>query len=278
MTWSVDPEIFSFGFISIRYYSLLFLVSFLLGLFLMKRFFKWENHDPLEVDDLLVYVLIGTVLGARLGHVLFYNPGHYFSNPVEIFKVWEGGLASHGGAAGIIIALYVFIKQKPHFNFLWLLDRVVIPVALAGSFIRLGNLFNSEIIGKPADVPWAFTFTRVDMIPRHPAQLYEAGAYLGSLVFLDFLYTQRKEKTAPGSLFGLFLILVFGFRIFVENFKENQEAFEATMALNMGQLLSIPLVLVGLYFFLSAKNRPLPPKPEPKAKQSKQQKKKKHGR
>lgn len=262
--WNVDREIFSFGIITIRYYSLFFLVSFLLGIVIMKRIFKAENKPVADVDDLLVYVMIGTVLGARLGHVLFYNPGYYFSNPIEIFKVWEGGLASHGAAVGILLALHLFIKNKKIYGYLWLVDRVVITVALAGFYIRSGNLFNSEIIGKPTDLPWAFIFAKyVDDIPRHPTQVYEALAYLTIYFILHKLYWRSKEQTKPGFLFGWFLIGVFGFRFFVEFLKENQEAFEAGMALNMGQILSIPLVLIGIFLVISAKNRKIPVLSEP---------------
>ena len=257
--WTIDREIFSIGFISIRYYSLFFLISFVLGIVIMKRIFKLENKPETDVDDLLIYMMIGTVVGARLGHVLFYGAGHYFSNPLEILKVWEGGLASHGAAVGILAALYIFIKNKKIYNYLWLIDRVAITVALAGFFIRSGNLFNSEIIGKASDVPWTFIFSKyVDNVPRHPTQLYEAFAYLIIFVVLYKLYSIKKDKSQPGFLFGLFMVCIFGFRIFVEQFKENQEAFEAGMALNMGQILSIPLVLFGIYMIYSSRSRPIP--------------------
>ncbi len=257
--WTVDREIFSIGFITIRYYSLFFLISFVLGIVIMKRIFRIENKPEIDVDDLLVYMMIGTVIGARLGHVLFYGSDYYFNNPIEILKVWNGGLASHGAAVGILTALYLFIKNKKIYNYLWLIDRVAISVALAGFFIRSGNLFNSEIIGKPTDVPWAFIFSKyVDNVPRHPTQLYEAFAYLLIFVILYKLYDRKREKSAPGFLFGLFMALIFGFRFFVEFFKENQEAFEAGMALNMGQILSIPLVLLGIYMVVTSKNRPIP--------------------
>jgi prolipoprotein diacylglyceryl transferase len=276
--WTVDREIFSIGFITIRYYSLFFLISFVLGIVIMKRIFRIENKPEIDVDDLLVYMMIGTVVGARLGHVLFYGSDYYFNNPIEILKVWNGGLASHGAAVGILTALYLFIKNKKIYNYLWLIDRVAITVALAGFFIRSGNLFNSEIIGKPTDVPWAFIFSKyVDNVPRHPTQLYEAFAYLLIFVILYKLYDRKREKSAPGFLFGLFMALIFGFRFFVEFLKENQEAFEAGMALNMGQILSIPLVLLGIYMVVTSKNRPIPkpvklPKEEPK-KQKKSNKK-----
>lgn len=257
--WTVDREIFHIWIISIRYYSLLFLISFLLGLYIMKKIFKIENRPPVEVDDLLIYMMIGVVVGARLGHVLFYGFDYYMSHPLEILKVWEGGLASHGAAIGVLIALYFFVKNKKNYNFLWLVDRIVITVALAGFFIRIGNLFNSEIIGKPTTVPWAFKFSRyVDNVPRHPTQIYEALAYLTLFFVLYKLYMKYKEKSKPGFLFGVFLVWTFGFRIFVEFFKENQESFENGMILNMGQILSIPLVLLGIYMIISSRKRPIP--------------------
>lgn len=271
--WTVDREIFSIGIISIRYYSLLFLVSFLMGLMIMKKIFRLEGRPAEEVDDLLVYMMIGVVVGARMGHVFFYGFDYYMRNPIEIFKVWEGGLASHGAAIGVLTALYFFVKNKEQYHYLWLVDRVVITVALAGFFIRMGNLFNSEIIGKPTDVPWAFIFSKyIDKIPRHPTQLYEALAYLTLFFILYKIYMKYKEKTHPGYLFGIFLCGVFGFRIFVEQFKENQELFEDDMILNMGQILSIPLVILGIYMIVSSKKRALPQPYKPAKEQKKKQK------
>ncbi len=252
--WSVSPEIFSIGFISIRWYSLMFMLSFLIGIFIFKWIYKIENKPERDLDELLLYMLVATIVGARLGHCLFYDPGYYLSNPVKILKVWEGGLASHGAAIGILLALYIFTSLKKNYSYLWLVDRIVITVALAGFFIRLGNLFNSEILGKPAELPWSFIFTRVDNIPRHPTQLYEAFAYLIIFYILFSIYKKKKAATEHGLLLGLFLIGIFGFRIVVEFFKENQSAFEAGMLLNMGQLLSIPLVIIGI--ILVARKRP----------------------
>jgi len=270
--WTIDQEIFSIGIVSIRYYSLLFLVSFIMGLVIMKKIFALENYPAEEVDDLLVYMVIGTVLGARFGHVLFYGFDYYMSNPIEIIKVWKGGLASHGAAIGILVSLHFFVKTKNHYNYLWLIDRLVITVALSGFFIRMGNLFNSEIIGKPTDVPWSFIFSKyVDKIPRHPTQLYEALAYLTLFFIIYKIYMAHKEKTRSGYIFGIFLVWVFGFRIFVEQFKENQESFENDMILNMGQILSIPLVILGIYMIYTSRNRSLPaPYKPPKEKKKKQ--------
>lgn len=246
--WSISPEIFHLGPVSVRWYGFLFAMAFVAGYFIMTWVFNKEGRPRTDLEQLSVYMIFGTVIGARLGHCLFYNPEYYLSNPIEIFKVWEGGLASHGAALGILTALYLFSKKKKNYPMLWTLDRVVIVVALAGTFIRLGNLFNSEIIGKPTDVSWAFIFTAVDDLPRHPAQLYESIAYFIVFLILLFFYYKGFEKNRNGLLFGLFLVLVFAFRFFVEFVKENQSGFEAGMALNMGQLLSIPFVLAGIIF------------------------------
>lgn len=250
--WSVTPEIFHLGPISVRWYGLLFAMAFVAGYFIMTWVFKKEGRPQPDLEQLSVYMIFGTVVGARLGHCLFYNPAYYLSNPIEIFKVWEGGLASHGAAIGILIAVYLFSKKKKNYSFLWIIDRIVIVVALAGTFIRLGNLFNSEIIGKPTDVAWAFIFTSVDDLPRHPTQLYESIAYFIIFLILLFIYYKGFEKNRSGLLFGLFLVLVFTFRFFVEFLKENQSAFERGMILDMGQLLSIPFVIAGIIFISKA--------------------------
>ena len=260
--WNVNPEIFHIGFVSIRYYSLLFMLSFILGIVIFNSIYKRENKRKEDLDPLLIYMMLGTVIGARLGHCLFYDPIYYLNNPIKILEVWEGGLASHGAAIGILISLYLFSKKHPDQPFLWLVDRIVITVALAGFFIRIGNLFNSEIIGKPTDVPWAFIFLRAQvadpLTPRHPTQIYEALAYLTIFIILYFIYKRQGASMRRGFLLGLFLVLVFGVRFFVEFLKENQVPFEAGLPLNMGQILSIPLVLLGIYLVLSSKNRSLP--------------------
>jgi prolipoprotein diacylglyceryl transferase len=254
--WNVNPEIISFGIVSIRWYSMMFMISFLLGIFIFKWIYKIERKPEKDLDELLLYMLVGTIVGARLGHCLFYDPAYYLGNPLKILKVWEGGLASHGATIGILLALYIFVRKKSGYTYLWMLDRMSITVALAGCFIRLGNLFNSEILGKPADVAWSFVFTRVDQVPRHPTQIYEALAYLSIFFFLFISYKNKKEKIEYGWLMGWFFFLIFGFRIFVEYFKENQSGFEEGMILNMGQILSVPLVIIGTFFiFRAIKNR-----------------------
>lgn len=253
INWDVSPEIFNLGPVSVRWYGLLFALSFVFGYIILTRIFVKEGKPKEDVEQLSVYVIFGTVIGARLGHCLFYNPTYYLSNPIEILKVWEGGLASHGAAIGIVISLYLYSRKKKDQNIVWLLDRIVIVVALAGSLIRLGNLFNSEIYGIETKVPWAFIFPNgigAGMVPRHPTQIYESLAYLIIFILLFIIYNKRKNTFNNGFLFGLFLILVFTFRFFVEFVKAVQEPFEANLPLKMGQWLSIPFILIGIYFLI----------------------------
>lgn len=255
INWTVSPEIFQLGPFHIRYYGVLFALAFIAGYQIEQYIFKNEHKNPDDVNDLVWYMVLGTIAGARLGHCLFYGAGFYLTHPLEILKVWEGGLASHGAAIGILIAIYFYSRKKKDQTYLWTMDRVVIPVALAGCFIRLGNLFNSEIIGTPSNLPWAFKFPNAlapdgALLPRHPAQLYESIAYLLVFIFMFYLYRKKKGLIAEGYFLGLFLILVFSFRFFVEFIKESQEPFENGMLLNMGQLLSIPLVILGVWLVL----------------------------
>lgn len=246
--WDFNPNIISIGPLTVRWYGLLFALSFIIGYQIFVWIYKREGRSEKELSDLIWYMIIATVVGARLGHCLFYNPSFYFQNPFEIIAVWHGGLASHGAAVGILVAIYYYVKKRRDISYFWLMDRIVITVALAAFFIRLGNLFNSEIIGLPTDVAWAFVFTKIDDIPRHPAQLYEAIAYLITFVVLFFLYKDNYKKLANGFIFGLFLLMIFGSRFFIEFLKEDQTYFEEGMFLNMGQLLSIPLIVAGIYF------------------------------
>jgi phosphatidylglycerol:prolipoprotein diacylglycerol transferase len=242
--WSVSPEIFRVGNFAIRWYGLLFALSFVVGYYIMSRIFRNENIPIKVLDQLATYMLVSTIIGARLGHCLFYEPEYYLSNPINILKVWEGGLASHGAAIGILIGLYFFSKKNKK-SYMWTVDRIIITVALAGFFIRMGNLFNSEIYGHPTNLPWAFIFIRDDSIPRHPTQLYEGLSYLAIFFYLFGYYWKKKGKIIDGFLFSMFLILVFTARFIIEFFKEPQVGFENNMTLNMGQLLSIPFVAVG---------------------------------
>lgn len=261
--WNVNPEIFRIGDFAVRWYGLLFASGFVFGYYLMRRIFRNEGLTDATLDRLTVYVAVATIVGARLGHCLFYEPEYYLARPLEILKVWHGGLASHGAAIAIPIALWLFARKerKP---FIWALDRVVVVVALAGALIRLGNLMNSEIYGVETNLPWGFVFLRNgENAPKHPTQIYEALAYLTVFGILMRIYWKNLGKQKPGLLFGLFLILVFGFRFFVEYVKEDQVAFEAGMKLNMGQWLSIPFVLIGIAILVWAYRRK--PVPEPVA-------------
>jgi len=244
--WNVNPEIFSVGKFAIRWYGLLFASSFFFGYLIMAGFFKKEKISEEVLDRLTLYMALGTIIGARLGHCLFYEPAYYLSNPVEILMVWHGGLASHGAGIGIFIALYLFAKKSKK-SYLWILDRVAVVVALSGFFIRTGNLMNSEIYGVETNLPWGFIFLRNgETLPKHPTQIYEALAYLLVFILLYFIYKRNNEVFKSGLLFSLFMILVFSFRFFVEFIKNNQVAFESGMTLNMGQWLSIPFVLLGI--------------------------------
>lgn len=254
ITWDVSPDLLDLGFWAIRWYSLLFASGFILSHYVMLDIFKREGHTQEELDKLTLYMVAATVLGARLGHCLFYEPAYYLSHPIEILKVWEGGLASHGATVGILFSLYLFARNTPRVTYLWILDRIVIVVALCGALIRLGNLFNSEIVGKQTDVPWGFIFLRNgDNFARHPAQLYESISCVILFFALWGLYKKTDIGTFRGRLFGIFCTVCFGLRILYEFLKENQVEFENTMSLNMGQILSIPMVLIGIYFIIAAK-------------------------
>lgn len=247
IVWNVNPEIFSFGNFAIRWYGLLFALGFVFGYIIMNKIFKKENVPQKILDSLTTYMVIGTVVGARLGHCLFYEPDYYLANPIKILKVWEGGLASHGAAIGILLALWFFSKKYKK-TYFWTLDRIVIVVALAGFFIRSGNLMNSEIYGIETGLPWGFIFVHVgETVPKHPTQIYEGLAYLFIFIGLYAIYNLQGKKLRPGLLFGLFLSILFAVRFFIEFIKEPQVGFEENMALNMGQILSIPFVIAGLY-------------------------------
>jgi prolipoprotein diacylglyceryl transferase len=258
--WNPSPEIGSLGPLTFRWYGLLFAAGFLAGLYIVRRMFQVEKVPEAWLDKAFICVVVGAVVGARLGHVFFYDWDEYSKNPIDILKVWEGGLASHGGAIGIMLALWIYSRTVSKKSILWILDKVVVPTALAGCFIRLGNLMNSEIVGNPTEVPWAFIFERLQfdksvaepLAPRHPVQLYEALSYLLSFFILYYTYWQTDRRQQPGFIFGLFLILIFGFRILWEYFKENLGGLETAFGnvLSTGQLLSIPFVLIGLYFVL----------------------------
>jgi prolipoprotein diacylglyceryl transferase len=244
--WDVNPEIFRLGPIAVRWYGLLFASSFLFGYVIMNRIFKNENLGEEVLDRLTVYMAVGVIAGARLGHCLFYEPSYYLKNPLEILAIWKGGLASHGAAIGILLAIWLFVK-KEHKDYIWALDRIAIVVALSGFFIRMGNLMNSEIYGVETTVPWGFVFLRNhEVAPKHPTQIYEGLAYLFIFFLLLWLYWRKKGAHLQGLLISLACILIFVARFCIEFLKEDQVGFEAGMKYNMGQLLSIPFILLGI--------------------------------
>lgn len=251
ITWDIDPDIFTIPFINhpVRWYGLLFALAFLTSQQIMYFIYKEEGRPVKEVDTLTIYMVVATIIGARLGHVLFYDPIHYFQNPHKIFMVWEGGLASHGGVIGVLIALFLFAR-KVNVSYLWALDKISIVAALIFCMIRLGNLMNSEMIGTPTNLPWGFIFTSKDNMPRHPAQLYEAIHYLISFVFLFWIWFRHKDRMKNGFLFSLALIIMFSFRFIDEFFKIDQVEFENGMILNMGQILSLPFILTGIVILI----------------------------
>jgi prolipoprotein diacylglyceryl transferase len=252
--WDIDPEIFHVGSWPVRWYSLLFAAGFPIGAQIMTYIFKTEKKPLSDADSLLVIVGISTVLGARLGHFLFYQPAMFVHNPLEIITPPFAGLASHGGVIGILIGLWIYSRRESSKltgqTFLWVADKVTIPATLGGALIRFGNLMNSEIVGKPTDVPWGFVFLRnqeFSQVARHPAQLYESLSYLVLFLLLVWYWRTYRTQSLPGTMLGISLIWVFGLRFVWEFLKENQVAFEDSMSLNIGQILSIPAILLGLY-------------------------------
>lgn len=246
--WNADPVLFTLGPLTVYWYGLLFATGFLIGLQIMQWIYKREQRNTNELDSLFIYILAGTVIGARLGHVLFYDPAYYFSNPLEILKIWEGGLASHGGTVGIIIAIILYSRKQGNPGWLWILDRFCMTAALGGALIRIGNFFNSEIIGTP--VNGGIVFDRFDSLPRHPVQLYESFSYLLIFIITLIVYKRYGKILKDGRIFGLFMIILFSSRFILEFFKTRQAVYAHTMDLSVGQWLSIPLVLFGLWLVL----------------------------
>ncbi|MBT4288641.1 MAG: prolipoprotein diacylglyceryl transferase [Deltaproteobacteria bacterium] len=250
VSWNIDPNIFQIGFITIRWYGLLFASAFIISSIIGNWIFKREDKSIDQLDSLVLYLALGTIIGARLGHVLFYDPVFYLSNPLEIFKIWWGGLASHGAGIGLLVSTWIYSKKTSGMSFFWVFDRATIVIALSGSLIRIGNLFNSEIIGKPTSSNWGVIFNRIDLLPRHPTQLYESLAYFLIFILLLSLYLKTGKKNVSGLLTGVAFITGFSARIAIELFKENQSGFESGWMLNMGQLLSVPVVLAGLLILM----------------------------
>ena len=281
ITWNVDPVLFHLGSLQVRWYGLLWALGFLFGYFIMKRIYQREKMAEDALDKLLIYMLVSTVVGARLGHCLFYEPDYYLSNPLKILALWEGGLASHGGAIGILIGLWLYMrnynkskKEKndlQHINYIWILDRIVVAVCLVGALIRVGNVMNHEIYGTPTSLPWGFVFLRgseqfcgtfdnytpcfawdapcppSEWLPCHPTGLYEAFFCLVAMGILLWMYYKHDlGHKQPGLMFGTFLVIIFGSRICIEFLKNVQVEFERNMVFDMGQWLSVPFVFIGI--------------------------------
>ena len=258
ITWNPSEGI-DLGFLTIHYYSLMFVIAFTLGWYLMKSIFNREGVPLEKLDSLFIYMVLATLIGARLGHVIFYDWDYYQDHLLEIFLPVQfepefqftgfRGLASHGAAVGIIIAMYLYCKKVLHKPVLWILDRVVIPVAIGGMFVRIGNFMNSEIIGKPTNSDFGIIFVQLgETFPRHPAQLYEAACYLIIFIILWLIYWKTNKRETVGYIFGLFLVLLWTVRFCIEFLKEPQVGERADWALNTGQWLSIPFIVAGFYF------------------------------
>ena len=263
LNWNIDPEIFSVLGFPIRYYGLSWALGIAMAYVVIKRVYNKENIAPEKLDKLLTYLILGIFLGARLGHCLFYQPEYYIHNPIEIFIpitkfgdsykfVGFQGLASHGGAIGVIMAIGVYCKNYKT-SFLWVLDRIALVAPITGAFIRIGNFMNSEIYGKPTNGNWGVIFERDDLIPRHPTQLYEAFSYILIFIILIYLYKRKNHAKQNGLIFGVCLVLIFLARFIIEFFKENQVGFENEMSINMGQTLSIPFIAIGLFIIFKRK-------------------------
>lgn len=250
-TWDVNPVLIEFFGLKIHWYGALFATAILSGLYVMKWIFKQEKVNLELLDSLLMYCVFGIIVGARLGHCFFYDPEFYFSHPLKILAIWEGGLASHGGGLGVILAVY-FFQRKYKVKYLWLLDRLAIATALFGFFVRFANFMNSEIIGTQTDLPWAVIFARIDNLPRHPAQLYESLSYLSIFALLMLLYRLTAIKRHAGAIFGVFLCSVFTARYLIEFVKVKQAAYTSETWLNTGQALSIPFFIMGVYLIYAA--------------------------
>ena len=263
VNWDVDPVLFNIGSFQLRYYGILFIAGFYLGYYMFRNFFRREGKPLQLLDSLLWALFLCTIVGARLGHVLFYQPDYYLAHPGEILKVWHGGLASHGGTIAIMIGMWWFVKKygrKHNFGYIWLLDRLAVATAFAAMFIRLGNLMNSEIYGHETSLPWGFVFLQNgETVAKHPTQLYEALCYFATGVILYAIYKYALPKIKEGLLLGIFFIGIFLSRFFIEFVKENQVGFEEGMTLNMGQLLSIPFVLLGVFLIVRSFRPGTPP-------------------
>ncbi|MFV0346318.1 MAG: prolipoprotein diacylglyceryl transferase [Bacteroidales bacterium] len=269
INWNVSPFIFETSFYSLRWYTLLFAIGFYVAYKLGLKMYALDGVDEEKMNKLMIYIFVGTVFGARIGHCVFYEWAYYKDHIAEIILPFRTtvngvkftgyqGLASHGGAIGIFIAMLIYAKKVSKTSVWWVIDRVVVPTALVGGMIRLGNLFNSEIYGIQTSLPWGMIFERNDeTIAKHPTQIYESLCYVVSFFVLAHLFWKTDKRKNEGFITGLFFILIFTARFFIEFIKEDQETFEAAMALNMGQWLSVPFIILGIYLVISSKKRPL---------------------
>jgi prolipoprotein diacylglyceryl transferase len=266
IVWDFNPEIFHIGSHGVRWYGLMIALALFTGYLIFKRYLRGDKLTPEMVDSLLVYCAIAGIVGARLGHCFFYEPAYFLKHPLEILKIWKGGLASHGWAIGLLLALWLYTR-KYKIPFLWLMDRIVIVVALACVFIRLGNFFNSEIYGRPTNLPWGVEFVRdrlydrttgalLPTVPRHPTQFYEALSYLVIFIASFLFYRKKNMEVRDGFIFSLTMIALFSARFLIEFLKNDQVAFEAGMKLNMGQLLSLPFIIAGIGLIIWTKAKP----------------------
>ncbi len=273
ITWTVSPNLYD-GFVTVRWYGLMFAIGFLFGYEVVYRIFKHEGAPEKWLGSLFIYVVVATIVGARLGHVFFYDWSYYKDHLGEIFKVWEGGLASHGGTAGILLAVWIFSKHVTKRPMLWTLDRLVVPVGLVAALIRIGNLMNHEIYGGPTDLPWAFCFVEnlhqwmrgaepVFTVPSHPTQIYEALFYLITCAVCMWMYWRRNAQEREGLIFGVFMLGIFVPRFFIEYIKNVQEPWEIAMrqtwGIDQGQLLSLPFIILGVWLIVRAMRRPRVP-------------------
>ena len=261
ITWDMNPVMLNLGFLEIRYYGLCWALALGIGLWIFSKIFKRENLSDKTLDSLFWYAVLATVIGARLGHCYFYEPAYYLSHPAEVLQIWNGGLASHGAAFGLLIGLYLF-SRKNRLSYIWILDRIGIAITIGGALIRLGNLFNSEIYGAPTTLPWGFIFVNGNenqTLPCHPTQLYEALAYVIIFVILCVMYFKKDiARKCQGVMFGWFLILLFGARFLIEFIKNAQVEFEKSMILDMGQWLSVPFIILGIWILIKAHKDSLP--------------------
>lgn len=263
VTWDVNPALFHLGSFEVRYYGVLWAVALGISAYIFHHIMIREGLSEKTFDSVFWFGVISTVLGSRLGHCLFYDPGYYLTHPVEILDIRQGGMASHGAAVGLLIGLWLF-SRKNKLPYIWSLDRISIVVAISGVAVRLGNLMNSEIYGTVTSLPWGFIFVRDgETLPKHPTQIYEALCYLVLFVILLWMYYKKDlARRWPGVMFGFFLIILFGTRFLIEFIKNPQVDFEQHMVLNMGQLLSIPFIVAGVVILWRAlKQAPLTPSP-----------------